>query len=177
MNHQKEWLYKKNKDNTTRYVLGTKGFTPLICFGINPSTASPEQLDNTLKSVQRIAFHNGFDSWIMLNIYPQRATDPNDMHTTLNASIHKNNLTHIQQLLGHIARPTLWAAWGTLIEKRPFLLSCLNDIHKKTMNHDCQWVTFGNKSSKGHPHHPLYLPAASTPDQFDIQNYLCEHLS
>ncbi len=31
------------------------------------------------KSVERLAAANGFDSWIMFNVYPQRATDPNDM--------------------------------------------------------------------------------------------------
>ena len=32
-----------------------------------------------MKSVERLAAANGFDSWIMFNVYPQRATDPNDM--------------------------------------------------------------------------------------------------
>ena len=62
-----------------RYVLGRVGRHPLVCIGINPSTAQPGALDPTLKSVERLANANGFDSWIMFNVYPQRATDPNDM--------------------------------------------------------------------------------------------------
>lgn len=54
-----EWIYTNNKDNTERYSLGTVGEKPLICFGINPSTAEPNNLDNTLKSVSRIAKANG----------------------------------------------------------------------------------------------------------------------
>lgn len=74
------WIYEKNSDNTSRYVLGTVGTNPLICIGVNPSTAEPGNLDNTLKSVTRICEANGYDSWIMLNLYPQRATNPNEMH-------------------------------------------------------------------------------------------------
>lgn len=36
-----EWIYKNTSDNKSRFVLGTKGDKPLICFGINPSTAEP----------------------------------------------------------------------------------------------------------------------------------------
>ena len=51
-----------------RYILGTKGKKPLICIGINPSTAEPDNLDNTLKSVERIALGNGFDSSLLASI-------------------------------------------------------------------------------------------------------------
>ena len=50
---------------STRYILGTRGEKPLICVGINPSTARPGALDPTLKSVERIARNSGFDSFIM----------------------------------------------------------------------------------------------------------------
>ena len=55
-----KWLYAPNFYSEYRYILGTKGKNPLICIGINPSTAKPDDLDNTLKSVQRIAQGNGF---------------------------------------------------------------------------------------------------------------------
>ena len=55
-----------------------------MCIGINPSTAVPDRLDNTLKSAQRIALFNGYDSFIMFNVYAQRATDPDDMEKTMN---------------------------------------------------------------------------------------------
>lgn len=52
------------------------GENPLVCFGINPSTAVPNALDPTLKRVRRFAAENGYDSWTMLNVYPQIATNP-----------------------------------------------------------------------------------------------------
>ena len=45
------WLYVPNRYCDYRYILGTRGSRPLICVGINPSTAAPNALDNTLKSV------------------------------------------------------------------------------------------------------------------------------
>ena len=73
------WLYVPPYYTEYRYILGTRGENPLICIGINPSTAQPGDLDNTLKSVERIALGNGYDSFTMFNVYPQRATDPNAM--------------------------------------------------------------------------------------------------
>ncbi len=73
LNYDKsKWIYEADASNNIRYVLGTKGSKTLICFGVNPSTATPDNLDNTLKSVERIISLNQYDSWIMLNLYPQR---------------------------------------------------------------------------------------------------------
>ena len=84
-----KWLYAPNFYSEYRYILGTRGKNPLICIGINPSTAEPDNLDNTLKSVERIALGNGFDSFIMFNVYAQRATSPDDMEKELNEDLHR----------------------------------------------------------------------------------------
>ena len=65
MENSIEWLYLNNSDDTVRYVLGEKTKNMIACIGINPSTAKPNELDNTLKSVKRISAFNGFDGWIM----------------------------------------------------------------------------------------------------------------
>lgn len=70
------WLYVPNTYSEYRYILGTRGRRPLICVGINPSTAAPDALDPTLQSAQRIALNNGYDSFLMFNVYAQRATRP-----------------------------------------------------------------------------------------------------
>ena len=36
------WLYVPNTYSEYRYILGTRGKHPLICVGINPSTAAPD---------------------------------------------------------------------------------------------------------------------------------------
>ena len=76
---REKWLYIPDHYAEYRYLLGTRGENPLICIGINPSTAAPGDLDNTLKSVERIAAGNGYDSFLMFNVYAQRATRPEDM--------------------------------------------------------------------------------------------------
>ena len=128
------WYYEPHTYLPYRYVLGRVGRHPLVCIGINPSTAQPGALDPTLKSVERLANANGFDSWIMFNVYPQRATDPNDM------------------------------------DRAPDGL--MREMVALTRERDIPWVTFGKRSKKGHPHHPLYLRKDSTPEPFDVENYL-----
>jgi len=88
----RRWLYVPNNYTEYRFILGTRGKKPLICVGINPSTAAPDALDNTLKSVERIALHNGYDSFIMFNVYAQRATRPDDMEKTCNSALHRENM-------------------------------------------------------------------------------------
>ena len=97
--------------------MGTRGENPLICIGINPSTAEPDNLDNTLKSVSRIAGGTGFDSWIMFNVYAQRATRPDDMDRELNRELHEENMAAFRYILSNVAQgisPAIWAAWGTI---------------------------------------------------------------
>ena len=88
------WLYVPDFYTEYRYILGTRGKNPLICIGINPSTAAPDALDNTLKSVSRIAEANGYDSFLMFNVYAQRATDPDLMDTVFNSRLHEENSQH-----------------------------------------------------------------------------------
>ena len=57
------WLYVPNTYGEYRYILGTRGKKPLICVGINPSTAAPDALDPTLQSARRVALSNGYDSF------------------------------------------------------------------------------------------------------------------
>ena len=116
-----KWLYTPNFYSEYRYILGTRGQKPLICIGINPSTAQPDDLDNTLKSVQRIALGNGYDSFLMFNVYAQRATDPDAMEKVCNPLRHRENMEALRYVLSLSDSPAIWAAWGAVIEKRGYL--------------------------------------------------------
>ena len=170
----RDWLYVPNHYAEYRYILGTAGKRPLICIGINPSTAAPNDLDNTLKSVERIALNIGFDSFIMFNVYAQRATRPQDMDKTRNETLHRENMKAFDYVLSLFegAHPAVWAAWGNIIEQRPYLKDCLRDMAKIGQQHNASWFTSGAISKKGHPHHPLYLKKDSALDAFDIETYV-----
>ena len=170
----KKWLYAPNFYSEYRYILGTRGNNPLICIGINPSTAKPDDLDNTLKSVERIAHGNGFDSFIMFNVYAQRATDPDAMEKSCNLLLHKENLEAFRYVLSISKQPAVWAAWGTIIEKRDYLPECVKDMVALGQQYGAQWYCAGKVSKKGHPHHPLYLRKDEEIRPFDVERYLRE---
>ncbi len=172
-----KWLYVPDFYSEYRYILGTKGENPLICIGINPSTAAPDDLDNTLKSVERIALHNGYDSFIMFNVYAQRATNPDDMEVNFNEFLHAENMKAFEYVLSlSKKKAAVWAAWGNIIEKRDYLSECVLTMAEIGKRYNASWFTAGKISKKGHPHHPLYLKKDSTLDSFDIDKYCTDVL-
>ena len=167
-----KWLYAPNFYSEYRYILGTRGKNPLICIGINPSTAEPDNLDNTLKSVERIALGNGYDSFIMFNVYAQRATDPDAMERSCNPLLHRENLEAFRYVLSISQKPAVWAAWGAIIEKRDYLAQCVRDMVAAGRTCGAQWYCAGAITKKGHPHHPLYLRKDEKLKPFDVEKYL-----
>ena len=171
-----KWLYVPDFYTEYRYVLGTRGTYPVICAGINPSTAEPDNLDPTLKSVSRIAAANAFDSWMMFNVYAQRATRPDDMDTERNELLHHENMEAFRTLLQLAAcsgrKPIVWAAWGAIIEKRFWLMDCVRDMYMLGEDFGALWVCAGKCSKAGHPHHPLYLRKDELFHPFDMGGYL-----
>lgn len=175
MNHD-QWIYERAPDGSARFVLGTIGLNPLVCFGINPSTAAPNALDRTVSRVHRFAADNGYDSWTMLNVYPQISTDPKALDQTYRQDLKAENE---RQIAGVIAgrRLTLLAAWGGLIASRPYLPSLLGDILRLPSISRCDWVSLGDSTKDGHPRHPLYMRADTPLQPFSVERYLqCEEV-
>jgi hypothetical protein len=166
-------IYIPNEYKPYRFVLGELSSRPLFCLGINPSTATPIKLDPTVASVKNRAMLLGYDSYIMLNVYPQRATNPNDLHKNLNRKLHIENLSTIEKLLkSSHPSPHIWLAFGNLIEKRAYLKPCLLDIIHAVKQLNPHWLKCGDITKAGHPHHPLYLNKLALLELFDIENYL-----
>ena len=166
------WLYVPHTYSEYRYILGTRGLKPLICVGINPSTAAPDALDPTLQSAQRIALNNGYDSFLMFNVYAQRATRPDDMERALNPELHAENREAFRYLLSLSPTPAVWCAWGNVIEKRDYLARCVGDFLTDGQAVEAQWFSAGPLLKSGHPHHPLYLKATTALQPFDVAAYL-----
>ena len=166
------WLYVPKTYSEYRYILGIRGKKPLICVGINPSTAAPDALDPTLQSAQRIALANGYDSFLMFNVYAQRATRPDDMEPHLNPALHAENRKAFRYLLSLSEQPAVWAAWGNIIEKRNYLMDCMRDFAADGQAASARWYTAGPLLKSGHPHHAMYLKRDTKLLDFDIEMYL-----
>jgi len=149
-------IYLKSADNKYRYALGTKGEKTLYCIGVNPSTATPEQYDPTITRVSHTAKKAGFDSFVMLNIYPLRATNPDDLPKVPDWKEHNINMDAILHVIKNGS--TVWAAWGDLINKRPWLIECRDSVLKLIkMYRKIDWVKMGELTRSKNPRHPLYL--------------------
>lgn len=165
------WSYITNHDNSARYSLGKIGTKVLFCIGINPSTATPVELDPTLRRVDSFAFQKGYEGWIMLNVYPQRSTDPKFIHAERDEEIHLQNVQTAKLLLDTHANSDVWAAWGVEIDRRNYLMPCLREI-AEAIGHSKNWLRMGSLTKEGHPKHPLYLSNKSQFEPFNITSYL-----
>ena len=95
-------------------------------------------------------------------------TDKQRQHT---AELHRENMRAFDYILSLSERPTVWAAWGTVIEKRDYLWDCLQEMIAIGQEHGARWVKCGRVSAAGHPHHPLYLRADSRIEDFPVEEY------
>lgn len=143
-------------DDTVRFILGEVGENPIICFGINPSTANDIKYDPTILKIRKIASENNCDSWVMLNLYPQRATNPNDMHKKADNDLKIKNYEVIRSVFNIYPNALTLASWGNAIEKRKYLKDCLKEI--LAIAPDRKWVCRGKLTVKGNPRHQLYVP-------------------
>ncbi|MEV8367969.1 DUF1643 domain-containing protein [Microbacterium sp. NPDC064584] len=170
------WFYENTPNDDARFVLGTVGQNPLVCVGVNPSTATPWKLDPTVERVKRRAAAQNFDSWIMLNLYPQRSTDPTGMHLHYLPELMSENEERIaelmQNLTAQLGRVSLLAAWGILIDTRPYLPGMARGIAKIVDDACCDWVSIGEPLVDGHPRHPSRAPYALPLVTFDMGGYL-----
>ena len=154
------WEYKNNANNTARFTLGEYDnvtYKTLICVGINPSTATPNNLDPTLKKVKAVALSHNYKNWIMINVYPQRATNPNNLHLNSNTQLHNDNIREIRYILNTFNNADILFAYGNLISKRAYLNDCLADVLGLISSVQFTGNLYCIKHTvKGNPIHPLY---------------------
>lgn len=163
-------LYVTSPDNKARFALGELGARNLVVFGVNPSTATDQVFDQTIRRIEGYSRAHGFGGWLMLNLYPQRATDPANLHTERDATLHTENIAAITRCLQDVPDFTLCAAWGTVIERRAYLPPCLVDIAATLASH--KWHSIGAPTKSGHPSHPLYVRRSTPLQPFDIAAYV-----
>jgi len=172
------WLYVNTPDNKSRFVLGSHGNNPLLCIGINPSTATPDKLDPAMKWLSEFSKNKGYDGFIMINIYPQRGADPKKIDKQRNDDLHRENMYQINGVLKNIFKnnkQTILAIWGVSIKVRPWLKDCLHELVKniQAFSSDYHWKCLG-LTKEGHPSYPFGIKSNVDFIDFDINTYLKE---
>ena len=151
----KNWIYSFDDSVNARYVLGQPGIKNLLVIGVNPSTATPEKPDLTIRKVIKISKDNGYDGWIMVNLYPQRSTDPKGM--VYNQQLVTENLEQIKSICEKYKIKDVWCAWGDLIDapdKKIFLHDSWNNIENWLRGFGATFYHYGTLTGKKNPRHP-----------------------
>lgn len=173
-----EYIY--NGNDTERFILGevgeVSGTKPLICFGVNPSTAkvlnNELKTDPTILKIKKIVEKRNYDGWIMLNLYAQVTPEPNELHKNEDFDIylHKKNINIIKEILKKYPNTDILACWGNLIKKRDYLKKvCIKEIFEISKNRN--WYHIGDLTKKGNPRHPLYASIDANLEVFNIEDY------
>ena len=161
------WLYIG--DNNVRYALGEPGNYNLLVIGLNPSTATPDNPDPTIKRIRKIVAKENLNGWIMINQYAIRTPKPDELPFTKDEEIAKKNIEVIKWIAQNYTIGRVYAAWGVNIEKRGYLVDecqrIVDSIHTE------QWFTRGT-TKNGHPKHPLYVSYEEKMEWFPVQDYL-----
>lgn len=165
-------LYQCNDDDTARFILGKNGKRKLFVVGLNPSTANKENSDTTVAKVETVARNNGYDGFVMSNLYPLRSTNPNGLPSEVDTLLFQTNIDKIIAIAGSEESPVFWAAWGGDITLRPYLAEALRALVVAVESLNGQWVNFGKLSQDGHPRHPSRLAYAWSFAPFEVNTYV-----
>ena len=150
-------IYSNSRADAWRFALGKSGKRPLLTIALNPSTATREKSDPTVARVEEVARRNGFDGFVMLNLYPVRATDYRELSPKVNGAAYKANLGTIEELVARQVQPTVWAAWGACVEHHRYFEQARDELLERLQKYGPAWVRFGELTRSGHPRHPSRL--------------------
>lgn len=147
-----------NGDNDSkRFLLEISGEKPLVVIGVNPSKANAVESDRTVDRAMYIAEQNGYDGLLIINLYPQRTTDPTKLHQNADENLSRQNLEIITDLVNRIASPTVLLSYGDLLLSRAYLKENMKKI-LAIFPDTTTWLKMGNLTVKGNPRHLSRLP-------------------
>lgn len=134
----------------------------VCCFiMLNPSIADALQDDPTIRRCIGFAKSWGYDTLSVRNLFPWRATDPNELLFATNASGGKRGDS---ELLAALTADLVVVAWGADVPSgrdREFLDGIA--VHFPAKQLFCLGLT-----KHGHPRHPLYVKADALPVPFPV---------
>lgn len=135
----------------------------VVCFVmLNPSTADANVDDPTIRRCIGFAKAWGYNTLVVRNLFPWRATDPKELKLAKNPTGgHRGN----NELIAACTADMVVCAWGAGV---PF------DRDVEAMNLFSPWASGVQLwclglTKHGHPRHPLYVPGDVTPIRFGEQ--------
>jgi hypothetical protein len=139
-----------------RFALGRVGSppsaqNPLVVIAMNPSYADASQADKTVNTVIAASSQLGHDGWIMLNLYPERATKPANLKA-FDKALWAKNWAAVEDVLDTFAVSEVLSAWGdppnpTIRAARKHMLAALRARGTRA-------YYFGDLNKSGSPPHP-----------------------
>ena len=132
---------------------------PRIAFiGLNPSTADEQQLDPTLRRIRSFSRLYGFGgSFIMLNLFAFRATDPRKMLAAQDPVGPDNNKIILEKTADVDTIVACWGGGGNELSRaRDVMLLIGRPL-----------VCIG-RNKDGTPAHPLYMPSSDAFEPYTL---------
>lgn len=124
---------------------------PLIAICMNPSHATRFQADRTVKRLIKASIDNRASGWLMLNLYPERATDASNL-SQFDPGLSAANCEVIGAVLRRFGAGEVLGAWGGL--KNRTLRRARADVLETLERLDVKLFTFDGLTGGGEPRHP-----------------------
>lgn len=164
-------IYSNTHDDAWRFTLGKPGKRKLLVIGLNPSTATREKSDVTVAKVETVCRQNGFDGFVMLNLYPVRSTVIRHLPIQADMDAFDQNIAQISRVVAAEPSPVIWAAWGSNIESREYFSRACLALLESLRPYDVSWRHFGPLTKIGHPRHPSRAAYSWELGIFDATRY------
>lgn len=164
-------VYSNACNDLCRFSLGKSGKRKLLTIGLNPSKATKEKSDTTVAKVEEVAKRNGFDGFVMINLYPVRSANFRTLPMQVDVDVFVENLKRIEDIVALEPEPVIWAAWGESILARKYFVTASLELFEQLKKYRPLWQHFGALTVSGHPRHPSRLRYAWTFDRFDTSRY------
>lgn len=141
-------------DGRYRYLLtreGLGGTRKVMSIGINPSTATAEKNDPTIRKEVAFARRDGFGVLVKTNLFGLISPYPEDLLTVAdpvgdNDAVILSNAREVDMVI---------VAWGNKVKK--LVAPRAAHVVKMLMDAGIQLYSYGTNND-GSPKHPLYLP-------------------
>lgn len=153
-----------SEDRQYRYALWRiwDDSLPLVMFiGLNPSTANETQPDNTITKVKKIAAHNGFGGFYMMNLFGLVSSKPEALDTHLNPI--GDNKEWLYKIRHKCTKVVI--AWGNFKQAEKAVSLGIADVLKVASPYPIYCLA---QNKNGSPKHPLYCRDETIIKEFDF---------